>query len=166
VAGLTLWHPARDSYSDRKSGSAASLPLVNAKEDVMTVKMPAAKTLTMLLSAVAVIGLSLAASQADAQTTTKRKPKIAPRAVTYTTDGPNVSYQSGPRTRVYITKRSWLDAGVEVLPGDRKFSDYAFPQGQTFAVENLNRSTARQPLNPPSDFGYGDSYQPRGFPLY
>jgi hypothetical protein len=52
-----------------------------------------------------------------------------------------------------------------VLPGDRKFSDYAFPQGQTFARENLNRPLDRSPLNPPSDFGYGDAYQPRGFPL-
>jgi len=41
--------------------------------------------------------------------------------------GPNRSYQQGPRTRVFVTTRSWLDAGTEVLPGDRKFQDYAFP---------------------------------------
>ena len=64
----------------------------------------------------------------------------------YGTNGPNRSYQQGPNTRVYITSRSWLDAGTEVLPGDRKFQDYAFPPAlgyPSFARENLNRrSTA------------------------
>jgi len=105
----------------------------------MTVKFSAAKTLAVLLSAVAVLAVSLAASPADAQTQRK--------------------------ARVYISKRSWLDAGVEVLPGDRKFTDYAFPQGQTFARGNQNRPLDRQPLNPASDFGYGDDYQTRGFPI-
>ena len=65
-------------------------------------------------------------------------------------------YQQGPNTRVYVTKRSWLDAGTEVLPGDRKFQDYAFPPAigyPSFARENLNRPIDRQPLNPPSDLG-------------
>ena len=73
-------------------------------------------------------------------------------------------YQQGPHTRVYITKRSWLDAGVEVLPGDRKFQDYAFPPEigyPSFARENNNRPIDRQPLSTPSDLG-GD---PTGFPL-
>ena len=71
----------------------------------------------------------------------------------YGPGGPNVSYRSGPRTRVYITKRSWLDAGTEVLPGDRKFTDYAFPPGQSFGRENKNHPLDRQPLNPASDLG-------------
>ena len=74
----------------------------------------------------------------------------------YGANGPNRSYQQGPRTRVYVTTRSWLDAGTEVLPGDRKFQDYAFPPEigyPTFARENLNRPIDRQPLNPPSDMG-------------
>ena len=41
--------------------------------------------------------------------------------------GPNRSYQQGPRTRVYVTTRSWLDAGTEVLPGDRKFHGLRLP---------------------------------------
>ena len=71
------------------------------------------------------------------------------------TTGPNRVYQQG-RTRVYVTTRSWLDAGTEVLPGDRKFMDYAFPSPYgypTFARENNNRPIDRQPLNPPSDMG-------------
>jgi hypothetical protein len=34
-----------------------------------------------------------------------------------------------PRARVTVQKRSFLDAGVEVKPGQRKFTDYAFPPG-------------------------------------
>jgi hypothetical protein len=32
-----------------------------------------------------------------------------------------------PRSRVTVAPRSFLDAGTAVLPGDRKFLDYAFP---------------------------------------
>lgn len=74
----------------------------------------------------------------------------------YGAEGPNRSYQAGPHTRIYVTNRSWLDGGTEVAPGDRKFSDYAFPPGYSFARENNNRSLDRQPLNPPWDMGgYG-----------
>jgi hypothetical protein len=34
-----------------------------------------------------------------------------------------------PRARVVVAPRSFLDAGTEVKPGDRKFTDYAFPAG-------------------------------------
>jgi len=79
--------------------------------------------------------------------------------------GPNVVYQQGPRTRVYISKRSWLDGGTEVNPGDRKFTDYAIPPAigyPTFARENNNRPIDRQPLSTPADLGGA----PTGFPLY
>jgi hypothetical protein len=36
---------------------------------------------------------------------------------------------SGPRARIRVAPRSFLDAGTEVLPGERKFTEYAFPQG-------------------------------------
>jgi hypothetical protein len=52
-----------------------------------------------------------------------------------------------------------------VLPGDRKFSDYAFPPAigfPTFARENNNRPIDRQPLSTPSDVGG----EPTRFPLY
>lgn len=31
------------------------------------------------------------------------------------------------RTRIIVQRRSYLDPGTEVLPGERKFTDYAFP---------------------------------------
>ena len=74
----------------------------------------------------------------------------------YGREWPEPLLPAGPHTRVYITTRSWLDAGTEVLPGDRKFPDYAFPPPYgypTFARENNNRPIDRQPLNPPSDLG-------------
>jgi hypothetical protein len=131
----------------------------------MTPVFPAAKNLTVklavLLAAVAVVAVSGSAQAQTDPATAKRKVRVND-PVAYSSRGPNVSYQSGPRTRVYITKRSWLDAGVEVLPGDRKFNDYAFPPNQSFARENNNRPLDRQPLNSSWDLG---GY-PERFPLY
>jgi hypothetical protein len=130
----------------------------------MTFKIPAATKHLLSLVAVGVLVIGLGATQADAQTT-KRKPAAAngnaTNSTAYGPAGPNRSYQSG-RTRVFVTTRSWLDAGVEVLPGDRKFNDYAFPASTSFALENLNRPLARQPLYPAYDLG---GY-PMNFPLY
>src|SRR5262249_5770381 len=36
---------------------------------------------------------------------------------------------SKPATRVIVTKRSYLDAGTEVKPGERHFTDYVYPPG-------------------------------------
>jgi hypothetical protein len=128
-------------------------------EDAMTWKFPAAAKLALLLVAAAVVAISFDMTSANAQT--KRQYDRDGRPY-YGPGGPNRSYMQGPRTRVYVTTRSWLDAGVEVLPGDRKFQDYAFPPGVSFGRENNNRPIDRQPLNPPSDMG---GY-PQRFPLY
>ena len=32
-----------------------------------------------------------------------------------------------PRTRITVERRSFLDAGTQVQPGERKFTDYAVP---------------------------------------
>jgi hypothetical protein len=137
----------------------------------MTPKFPAASKLAVLLAATAIVGFAIAPASAQSpqqQPKAKRaqqqqydrdgRPVYGPR-------GPNQVYQQGPHTRVYVTTRSWLDAGTEVLPGDRKFQDYAFPPElgyPSFARENNNRPIDRQPLNPPSDMG---GYS-RSYPLY
>jgi hypothetical protein len=131
----------------------------------MIFKFPAAK-LAALLAAATVVAIGLSATQADAQAKRKsddRKYDDRGRPY-YGPNGPNVVYQQGP-TRIYVTKRSWLDAGTEVLPGERKFMDYAYPPDigyPSFARENRNRPIDRQPLSTPSDLG---GY-PQGFPLY
>jgi hypothetical protein len=127
-------------------------------EDAMTVLFSTAQKLAVLLSAITVLALS--AAPANAQSTRLKYDRDG--RPTYGPNGPNRSYQQGPNTRVYITTRSWLDAGTEVLPGDRKFTDYAFPVQRSFGMENKNRPLDRQPLNPPSDLG---GY-PTAFPLY
>jgi hypothetical protein len=138
----------------------------------MTPKFPAASKLAVLLAATAIVGLVTVPASAQSpqqQPKSKRvqqqqqydrdgRPVYGPR-------GPNQVYQQGPHTRVYVTTRSWLDAGTEVLPGDRKFQDYAFPPDlgyPSFARENNNRPIDRQPTNPPSDMG---GYS-RSYPLY
>ncbi|KJC40073.1 hypothetical protein UP10_07475 [Bradyrhizobium sp. LTSPM299] len=133
----------------------------------MTFNFPAANKLVVLLAAAAVTATAFGMTSASAQTPTKRDQQQYDRDGRryYGAQGPNRVYQQGPRTRVYVTTRSWLDAGVEVQPGDRKFSDYAFPPEvgyPSFARENNNRPIDRQPLSPPSDLG---GY-PRTFPLY
>jgi hypothetical protein len=132
-------------------------------EDAMTPKFPAATRLAVLLAAAAVVAVGFGTSPASAQT--KRQQYDRDGRPYYGQQGPNRSYRQGPNTRVYITTRSWLDAGTEVLPGERKFTDYAFPPAigyPSFGRENLNRPIDRQPLNPPSDLG---GY-PTAFPLY
>jgi hypothetical protein len=132
---------------------------------MMSFKLPAknhfASRSALVLAATAAIAIGLSAAPADAQTPRRSDGN----STAYGPGGPNSSYMQGPHTRVYITKRSWLDAGVEVLPGDRKFNDYAFPPElgyPSFARENKNAPIDREPLNPPSDLG---GY-PRTYPLY
>ncbi len=120
--------------------------------------------MAVLLAAVAVIAVGWEMTVAGAAES--KPPRYDNRGRPYYgPSGPNVVYQQGPHTRIYVTKRSWLDAGVEVLPGDRKFTDYAFPPpiGVTPFDQNINnRSIVREPLNPPSDLGG----EPTRFPLY
>jgi hypothetical protein len=62
-----------------------------------------------------------AVSFAEAQTPKKKR--------TVATTTTRVATANQPRARVRVAPRSFLDAGTEVLPGDRKFTDYAFPVG-------------------------------------
>jgi len=145
-------------------------------EDLMTPILAAANKLAVLLAAIALVAIGFdtpAAAQTQTPTTAQKQAGAQAKRQYddrgrpyYGPSGPNVSYQQGPHTRIYVTKRSWLDAGVEVLPGDRKFTDYAFPPEigyPDFGRENNNRPIDRQPLNPPSDLG---GYYPQRFPLY
>src|SRR5271165_6326485 len=54
-----------------------------------------------------------------------------PRKEQRVTTAPRVAGASRARTRVVVERRSFLDAGTEVLPGQRKFLDYAFPPTHT-----------------------------------
>jgi hypothetical protein len=62
---------------------------------------------------------AIAVPPASSQTTTRRYYYV-------TANGTRVAV-SRPRARIVVVPRSFLDAGTEVLPGERKFTDYAFP---------------------------------------
>lgn len=123
----------------------------------MALKKTGATVVAMVLAAAAVAMVGLGATEASAAT---KKRQRAPAAAAV--GGPvNYSYQRG-RTRVYVTRRSWLDAGTEVLPGERKFSDYAFPPGYSYSRQHNPRYQDRAPLSEHWDLG---GY-PERFPLY
>jgi hypothetical protein len=71
------------------------------------------------LCATAIAVTAFAVPSADAQTNKKR--------YGYTTN--RVASAERPRARIRVAPRSFLDGGTEVLPGERKFTDYAFPPG-------------------------------------
>ena len=65
-----------------------------------------------------------------------------------------------PRTRITVKPRSYLDGGTEVLPGERKFTDYAYPptymNGSAYAAWDPT-GIHRYPLPMP---GYLPGYNP------
>jgi hypothetical protein len=104
------------------------------------------------ISAAAAIVL-IAASAAEAQTR-KQAPyrqAAAPGSTVFVSRD-----ESGrTRTRIIVQRRSYLDGGTEVLPGQRKFSDYAIPPYYS-AIDNAlgpGRNYDRQPLNAPWELG-------------
>jgi len=72
-----------------------------------------------LTAAICAFALTLTAVAPAAAQTGTRSYYIAP-------DGTRVPLKR-PRSRITVAPRSFLDAGTEVLPGERKFTDYAFP---------------------------------------
>jgi hypothetical protein len=109
----------------------------------------------IVMTRTVLVALLASTLTAHAATTGKRdRQQTTDNAVyEYGPRGPNTSYRSGPHTRIYVSKRSWLDGGTEVLPGERKFTDYALPPTTSFARGNNNRPLDRQPLSPDSDLG-------------
>jgi hypothetical protein len=66
-----------------------------------------------------IAGTALVVAPAEAQTQVQTKKYTATR----------VAKADRPRSRVTVAPRSFLDAGTEVKPGERKFTDYAYPPG-------------------------------------
>jgi hypothetical protein len=66
-----------------------------------------------------------------------------------------------PRARITVRRRSFLDAGTEVLPGERKFTDYAIPPGYspTSVIEN-RAGVYRSPLPGPFDLPGRNNHWP------
>ncbi len=84
------------------------------------------KICAAIFCAAAIALSSAAVTPADAQTQTQKK--AAAKKVAAKKYGPvPISMAPPPRARITVTRRSYLDAGTHVIPGDRKFTDYAIP---------------------------------------
>ena len=87
------------------------------------------KTYAAIFCAAALALSSVAVAPAEAQTTNQTK-KSAAKKVAAKKYGPvPISMAPPPRARITVTRRTYLDAGTYVIPGDRKFTDYAIPPG-------------------------------------
>jgi hypothetical protein len=96
------------------------------------------KTYAAILCAAALALSSAAVVPAEAQTTNQTK-KSAAKKVAAKKYGPvPISMAPPPRARITVTRRTYLDAGTYVIPGDRKFTDYAIPPGYspTAVIDN------------------------------
>jgi hypothetical protein len=78
-----------------------------------------------MITKIYAVGVCLAAIAITAIAVTPVEAQTKKKQYVYTTapDRP----VNRPRARVTVAPRSFLDAGTEVLPGERKFMDYAFP---------------------------------------
>jgi hypothetical protein len=67
------------------------------------------------------------------------------------------------RTRITVKPRSFLDGGTQVFPGERKFTDYAFPPTYMNASPSAAwdpTGTHRSPLPMPFDLPGYNPYLP------
>ena len=75
------------------------------------------------------------AEQTPTQSAPQPAPETTPRTVAkreHNVAAPvRVASTKRPRSQIVVEPRSFLDAGTEVLPGQRKFLDYAFPPTHT-----------------------------------
>ena len=109
--------------------------------------------LAALLGAVAIAATALAATAEAA--TKKRKSYDAQRGGGQPTVFVSRDETGRTRTKLIVTPRSYLDGGTEVLPGQRKFTDYAIPPyWSPVDVLGPGRNYDRQPLNPRWESGW------------
>jgi len=65
------------------------------------------------------------------------------------------------RTRIIVQKRSFLDAGTNVRPGERKFTDYVVPPGYSATGIIDNTAMNREKETMPGPFDLPSKYNPR-----
>ena len=103
-------------------------------------------------AAVAVIAAAFAVP-ADAQS---RRPQPRQRVVTPTPIQPTMTIYRTPQGRRYVVvhRRSYLDAGTEVYPGSKHYTDYIFPPGYSpYAVFEPSSPFKHYPLPGPFELG-------------
>jgi hypothetical protein len=111
-------------------------------------------TFSAIAAACAAGALFFAGSTAEAAKKTRVEYLSSQSPIFYT--------RRAPRSRVTVVRpRSYLDAGNEVLPGERSYQEYAIPYGYSAIGATTLGATYgwdRRPFNAPYDMG-----APRGF---
>ena len=112
----------------------------------MNLKLPAAIAVFAVLAATLAIPADAQAPRRAVAVTRASQPTVF---VTRGEDGRT-------RTKLVVTPRSYLDGGTEVLPGQRKFTDYAISPYGTTALDSpgMRGATDRSPLNPRWEQGW------------
>ena len=70
---------------------------------------------------------ALALASAPAEAAAKKRVVAKPVPLSMREVPPRQVAANRARTRITVQPRSFLDAGTGVVPGERKFNDYAFP---------------------------------------
>jgi hypothetical protein len=111
------------------------------------------RTSVAILAAVTALAAASAADAAPRRTVTAQKAPVQRTIYTYTDES------GRKRTKIIVQRRSFLDAGTEVLPGQRKYHDYAYrPFRDPFEVLGPGRGAYdRNPLGPRWEYG-GPAY--------
>ena len=106
---------------------------------------------SILAASVAAVTIATVASPAEAQ---RRVYRDQTERITI------IDENGRARTRITVKPRSYLDGGTEVFPGERKFTDYAYPptymNGSAYAAWDPT-GIHRYPLPMP---GYLPGYNP------
>jgi hypothetical protein len=99
------------------------------------------------------VALAFAVVPAGAAAVKRSTDPAAPRAQADPAPKPKRSraVAARPVTRVVVTKRSFLDAGTEVKPGERHFTDYVFYPGYN-AWTASNIDPMNRFMSPPDPF--------------
>ncbi len=97
------------------------------------------KISAVIASGLVAAAVGLAAVPAEAQTKQTKKPAAAPASAG--TRYVIVGEDGRARTRIIVQRRSYLDAGTEVRPGERKYTDYVYPPGYS-ATSAIDRTAA------------------------
>jgi hypothetical protein len=100
---------------------------------------------------IAAAAVALLAAPADAQMTKKKRVVLrnADHTVSVSRDE-----DGRTRTRIIVQRRSYLDAGTNVMPGERKYTDYVF--GPTYSATSAIDKTS---------FGIDSQIRPGPFDL-
>jgi hypothetical protein len=107
-------------------------------------------TIVSALSGIAAVALTMSGLPAEAAAK-KRAAAVSQGGVAVSSQA-RVRRAERARTRITVQRRSYLDGGTEVLPGERKFTDYAIPP--THSASSVIENTAfyhRSPLPGPFD---------------